>query len=183
MWNARERNRRKTTEKKREKKKTRRVENVGKMQKSGGEVRSVGVSSENARARANEGPLIKIRPSVSFGIVEIGTNGGPRARVPILNADISRHGQNRPCYVVVDFWAPWRTTIGARAQGNRPRWDISSILTYARDNCVIPFRLTKRYCFVVPVKSVARGVQSIVLDKWGTLFAAWMTCTGAIKFE
>lgn len=30
---------------------------------------------------------------------------GPRALVPILNVDISRHGQNWACYVIVDFSA------------------------------------------------------------------------------
>lgn len=53
---------------------------------------------------------------------------GPRALVPILNVNISRHGQNWACYVIVDFSAPW-TTASARARENSTAlWNISGLL-------------------------------------------------------
>lgn len=77
--------------------------------------------------RVNEGPLIKIAPSV----VRYRWNRnkrGPRALVPILNVNISRHGQNWACYVIVDFSAPW-TTASARARENSTAlWNISGLL-------------------------------------------------------
>lgn len=88
------------------------------------EVRSLSVRRESHKRRT-------INQNRTLCVVRYRWNRnkrGPRALVPILNVNISRHGQNWACYVIVDFSAPW-TTASARARENSAAlWNISGLL-------------------------------------------------------
>lgn len=88
------------------------------------EVRSLSVRRESHKRRT-------INQNRTLCVVRYRWNRNkrsPRALVPILNVNISRHGQNWACYVIVDFSAPW-TTASARARENSAAlWNISGLL-------------------------------------------------------
>lgn len=119
----------------------------------GREQGDAGPPLKTAGARVNEEPLIKIR-SVSFGIVEIGTNGplalSPPLALPLARECTSSHikcgyitsrAESNARYILFARRGNlWVSRAGARAQGNRLRSFMQIRESNARADGAVGFR-------------------------------------------